>query len=190
MNIQKQISKLRNYIKNKSRIIIILLNLSIIGLGIFSPYNSYAMETMHQNTEIIEMQGLETTVLQANDDDPINKKERNINTLLFILTGSLIVLVSTYLTLGVGILAFGFAWNEYFIAAIITLLLGLPTVILGSIFSFKALIKRFLKKEDDKSKKQDPSLKNNKRKNKWGIFAIGSAILAITIPVIYYWLFS
>ena len=103
----------------------------------------------------------------------------------------MLITLSLLATSGVGLLALLFAWDDaYPILALITLILGLPTIALGSIFSSKTLIKHFFKKNNDKSVKQTSPLSNNKRKNRWAIFGIVSAIIALSIPVIYYLFFS
>jgi len=179
---------MKNLIKIKSNVVLIIIQIFIFMLGIFTVSNTYAAETSTIQTKIsrVEIQNERRSIITQ--DEPILKKkeEKKSRTWLFVILASLLIALSLFATSGVGLLALLFAWYDYIIAALITLILGIPTVVFGSIFSFKALIKHFFKKNPDKNVKQAPPLSDNKRKNRWAIFKIVSAIIGITYPIVYF----
>jgi len=181
---------MKNLIKIKSKNILIILQIFIFMLGLLTTSNTYAIETITKQIEISKVEvKKEMSFITAQDKPIFKKKQKKKNrTWLFIVLASLLLALSFLATSGVALLAFIFAWYDYLIAAIITLILGIPAVALLSIFSSKKLIKHFFKK--DKSVKQAPPLSDNKQKNRWAIFGIVSAIIGLTVPIIYFLFFS
>ncbi len=181
---------MKNLIKRKSNIVLIILQIFIFMLGLLTVSNTYATETTTKQIEILKVDVQKGKNFIVAQDKPIFKKKqkKKNRTWLFIILASLLIAVSIFATSGVALLAFIFAWYDYLIVAIITLILGIPAVALLSIFSSKKLIKHFFKK--DKSVKQAPPLSDNKQKNRWAIFGIVSAIIGLTVPIVYFLFFS
>ena len=177
-------------IKTKSNAILIITQIFILMLMLFPVSNSYATETTTKQIEVskVKVQRNNNFIIAQDKPNIKEKKEKKSRIWLFVILASLLIALSMLATSGVGLLALSFAWNDtYPILALITLILGLPAVALGSIFSSKALIKLFFKK--NKSEKQNPPLSDNKRKNRWTILGIVSAIIGLSVPIIYFLFF-
>lgn len=143
----------------------------------------FAEEVIRNNTETNPNSKIAISEYNEEPEDPIKKKERRKRTWQFIIITALVV--SSAFLLG-GIIA-GLACNlecsGYIVAAWLVLIGGWAAVLTGLIFSIRALIKRYFKKNKDKE--QALPLSNNKRKNRWKIFWITTKVLVVSAVMIF-----